>query len=293
MSSHRTTLTAAALAVVAPSVAVATSLTASAAEPLGCGSVVTTDVRLTDDLVDCAGSGLVVGASGVTIDLAGHVIDGSGEGTGVDVSAGHDDVRVVGGTVQEFRFGVHLFESDGSTLDRLGVDANLRGVIVERSSHVELSRVVASGNVTGGVDINFSEDVTVRRSTATGNGFAGFGEIASHATTYERNSATGNGFAGLSLWFSDASVLERNHVADNEFHGIELTGVEDARLVRNDARGNAEHGIAIDRGGNTLSRNVAVGNGGIGIAAPEGTIDGGRNTGLDNAGGDCTGISCT
>ena len=292
MSTHRTTLTAA-LAVAASTVALAaTSLPAEAAEPLTCGAVVTTDVRLTSDLVDCPGSGLVVGASGITIDLAGHVIDGIGQGTGVDVSAGHDDVRIMRGTVGQFRFGVHLFESDASVLDRLVVDRNLRGVIVERSNGAQLQRVTASGNASGGVDINFSEGVTVRRSSATDNGFAGFAEVASQGTEYDRNTARGNGAAGLTLWFSAGTVLERNVVNDNQFHGIELTGVEDAHLARNEASGNAEHGIAIDRAGNVLVRNLARGNRGTGIAAPEGTIDGGRNQAHDNAAGDCTGVAC-
>ena len=206
------------------------------------------------------------------------MIDGTGQGTGVDVSIGHDDVRIIRGTVEQFRFGVHLFESDASALDRLVVGHNLRGVIVERSSGVQLQRVTASGNVSGGVDVNFSEDVVVRRSSAIDNGFAGFAEVASQGTAYERNTATGNGFAGLSLWFSAGTVLERNVVnGDNQFHGIELTGVEDAHLARNEASRNAEHGIAIDRAGNVLVRNLAVGNLGTGIAAPDGTIDGGRN----------------
>jgi hypothetical protein len=52
--------------------------------------VLTTDVRLTADLRNCHGSGLIVGASGSTIDLAGYVIGGNGSGAGIDNEAGHD-----------------------------------------------------------------------------------------------------------------------------------------------------------------------------------------------------------
>ena len=55
----------------------------------------------------------MVGAPGITIDLAGHLIDGTGTGSGIDNVAGHDDVRIVRGTVREFLFGVELFETDG------------------------------------------------------------------------------------------------------------------------------------------------------------------------------------
>ncbi len=49
-------------------------------------TVVTADVRLSADLLDCPGSGLVIAASGITIDLAGHTVAGTGSGAGIDNS---------------------------------------------------------------------------------------------------------------------------------------------------------------------------------------------------------------
>jgi hypothetical protein len=66
------------LAAVGPPATVAGSL--SEATSLSCGSVITTDVRLDADLVDCPSQGLVVGAPGIIIDLNGHIIDGTGSG---------------------------------------------------------------------------------------------------------------------------------------------------------------------------------------------------------------------
>jgi hypothetical protein len=45
-----------------------------------CGQVVTTNAVLTLDLV-CTGNGIVVGASGITIDLKGFTIRGDGDST--------------------------------------------------------------------------------------------------------------------------------------------------------------------------------------------------------------------
>lgn len=298
MNNYRSTYTTRiALTLAAPAIAVgayaAAPLSAAADEtPITCGTVVTTDVRLRADLLDCSGPGLVIGAPGVTIDLAGHVIDGTGVGTGIDNSAGHDDVRITRGTVREFLFGVHLFETSGARLDRLAAQSNTDGVIIERSDVVELDRVSATGNVFNGIDVNFSDRITVRRSTAADNGHGGIVDLSSYYTRYERNTITGNVSSGLTLWFSDAVVVERNHVAANDFNGIELTGVEGATIERNTAVANADHGISIDRPGNTVARNLAVANHGIGIAAPDGTIDGGRNQASGNLGGDCTGVVC-
>jgi hypothetical protein len=66
-----------------------------------CGSVFT-DVRLDADLVDCPAAGLVVGAPGITIDLNGHVIDGTGSGVGIDNNGRHDDIHITGGRVTGF-----------------------------------------------------------------------------------------------------------------------------------------------------------------------------------------------
>jgi hypothetical protein len=233
---------------------VAFASTASAQEPaIECGTVVTADVRLEADLID----------------LAGHLIDGTGTGIGIDNSAGHDQVRITGGTVREFLFGVHLFETSGGRIDRLAVASNVNGVALQRSNRVELDRVTALDNAANGIEINFSDRVGVRRSTAAGNGLVGIFDVASTGSTYVHNLVEGNAGPGLMLWFSDGSVVERNDARANDSDGIQITGP-----------------------GNTLARNHATGNGGLGIAADAGTVDGGRNRASGNLGGGCTGVVC-
>ncbi len=268
-------------------------LTASAGgSTLTCGSVVTTDVRLTTDLLDCAGSGLVVGASGITVDLAGHVVDGTGTGAGIDNEAGHDDVRIVGGIVRQFQFGVHLFETSGARVERISTESNMIGVLVARSADVQLDRVGATANVSNGIDVTFSERVSVRRSTASGNGLSGIVDRFTDDSTYEANTVTQNSSPGLVLNGSDGVVAVRNRAATNDSTGIELTLVEDGVIARNQAVANAGDGIFADQPGNTVARNRAVANQGIGIAVPDGTIDGGRNRANGNLGGECTGVAC-
>ena len=66
---------------------------------------------MTNDLLDCLGNGLVIGANGITLDLGGHTIDGTGLGVGI-VNNGFDSVTITNGIVQEFDFGVQL--NDGT-----------------------------------------------------------------------------------------------------------------------------------------------------------------------------------
>jgi hypothetical protein len=45
-----------------------------------CGQTITGDTTLDSDLTNCPGSGVVIGAENVTLDLNGHTIDGDGTG---------------------------------------------------------------------------------------------------------------------------------------------------------------------------------------------------------------------
>jgi parallel beta-helix repeat protein len=99
------------------------------AQPLGCGAVVTQSVTLAADLLDCQGDGLVIGASGITVDLNGHTISGqiiSGgdpDQVGIDNSAGHDGVTIRNGVVRHFaRGGVHLVGTDRNRVQELRMD---------------------------------------------------------------------------------------------------------------------------------------------------------------------------
>jgi hypothetical protein len=99
------------------------------AQPLQCGDTVIQDTTLTNDLLDCHGDGLIIGADGITVDLNGHTISGqiiSGglpDQVGIE-NAGHDDVTITNGTVTFFaRGGVHLVPGpNGERVDRNRVD---------------------------------------------------------------------------------------------------------------------------------------------------------------------------
>src|SRR5688572_15072770 len=47
-----------------------------------CGQILTNSVVVQNDITDCAGDGLIIGVAGITVDLNGHVIAGTGTNTG-------------------------------------------------------------------------------------------------------------------------------------------------------------------------------------------------------------------
>ena len=71
-------------------------------------------MKLTADLTNCPGDGLVIGADGITVDLNGHTIDApsrrpqsvmsSGRGRGISAGA-YDGLTIKDGTIQQFANG--------------------------------------------------------------------------------------------------------------------------------------------------------------------------------------------
>ena len=95
---------------------------APVATSVSCGQTITSSVRLTNDLTDCSGDGLVIGADAITVDLDGHTIDGIGLGAGVR-NTGFDAVAVIGGTVTEFDDGI-LFAGGHGIVDAMTLTEN-------------------------------------------------------------------------------------------------------------------------------------------------------------------------
>ena len=69
-----------------------------------CGAYITQDVTLQHDLYGCVEGGIVVGKSGVTVDLNGHTISGLGEGDGI-AALGVTGVTIKNGSVVNFEAG--------------------------------------------------------------------------------------------------------------------------------------------------------------------------------------------
>ncbi|MGW0484367.1 right-handed parallel beta-helix repeat-containing protein [Nonomuraea sp. NPDC003214] len=261
--------------------------TAALAVPAGartaavaCGDVVTADVTLDADL-NCAGGGLVIGADGVVVDLAGHTVTGSGAGRGIDV-AGHAGVTVRDGAISGFTYGIHQFAKDLSsplTIEAVrfaaapvrvfagvltiggtpatcrldGLDRQLGAVTVDRCS------------VTGGVVLRDANSSAIRdsrlttgwlnvvqsdRGVYTGNTFDAF--PVSTGVESRRNRFAGNVFrnaavamrAGEVYQPEAAGVVERNLFTGNDI-GLRATGFRNVVVRDNVFSGNHTAGMLL------------------------------------------------
>jgi parallel beta-helix repeat protein len=295
-----------------------------------CGEVLTESLRIANNLRDCAGDGLVVGAPGLTIDLGGHRIDGvSAAGSvGIDNGAGHDGVEIRGGLVAQFETGVLLENASGNVVTLLRIhDVANDGVHLVASSGNTLSRSLVSGtdigfrldsasngntldgndasaNRTDGFYVEDSSGLVFTRNLAAGNGAYGFESFAS-GNTYRGNVARGNDIDGIIIdGASNDNLLKGNEASANDRSGIEVVGGSGNVLVANRTHENGDHGILADTSALALRKNKADRNGflgggpgddvGLGISVPAGAISSGNKANGNDDPNECeaSDLSC-
>ena len=240
----------------------------AAAQAVGCGAVLTVDTTLTADITGCRGSGLIIGASGITVDLGGHTVSGlASQGgdpaqVGIDDSAGYDRVTIRNGSVGSFEHGgVQLADADGTRLEQLHVELSGEfGILVDGGS----------GNVIRDNDLAYPGQL----------GIAVRGDARETAITGNRVVFPGS--AGI--------VLERGPIADTTIDGNEVTsaladerpgggilvGRDDARVTGTTVRGNNVH--------NNYERGILIGARSIATNVTRNTLTDNTFTDVENGG---------
>jgi parallel beta-helix repeat protein len=240
------------------------SVPAAFANHVQCGDVITQSTTLDSDLVNCPGDGVVIGASAITLDLAGHTVDGTGSdagGQGVDNGAGHDAVAVKGGSIRDFQAGVLFrFADHGALRDLTVSDSGIALYLDNSDSNTVERNVLFSGILCfGDSDANI-----IDRNEISGYGTGvlvdGTPNRASD-TVITRNRIVGNGVGdsvGVFLGANSDTVIRDNEISNNGDRGIALV-LDPARTVieRNRIRGNGT-GVAVDgfAGDTLVSRNT-------------------------------------
>ncbi|MGZ4694165.1 MAG: hypothetical protein ACXWA3_11110 [Acidimicrobiales bacterium] len=183
-----------AVLVVCAMAALGVSATTAAAAPppaVACGQTITTSVVLRADLA-CTGDGLVIAASDVTVQLAGHTIS-SNDGTGVGIRFGVapttttppvcvGDVVVRGGTISGFSKGLAggFCDATDDRVSGMDLEGNTWGVYLQSGLTLDIDHTTivgpngiggpySPGAATGGVTLSHS-----RIQVTDANGFSLF-----------------------------------------------------------------------------------------------------------------------
>jgi parallel beta-helix repeat protein len=205
-----------------------------------CGVTVTADTVLHEDLVDCPDRGILIGADDLILDLNGHRNDGDGSlvrecpdrttcDVGVDNSAGHEGLRVIGGSITDFGVGVLVVSADRNSLSRLDIRNNFfAGAAFTGSDGARVvDSVIAHNGLThrdpGLVLLDTSHSV-VKRNRLSVNGNSGVLLAGrSEANQVLQNTIVDNVMAGIVIADADKNVVRGNRVRRNG-DGIVVSG---------------------------------------------------------------------
>ena len=272
---------------------------------LVCGATITTSVRLANDLIDCPGNGLIIGADGITLDLGGHTVDGDGtvrpgcppdeacnvgivNSTGADgrpgSGPGHRGVTITNGTITGFgEYGIYGESVVDNRVRDLRVSDNpLGGVGWCGAATSVIERVRASSN---GVGLSVfcpdrdSHDVRIQDNVVKSSSDIQIFVFHGSRIRIERNTVSGgSAFAGIFLFDGPQHVQVTSNRVTGAAVGILIDHANDNEVSANDVSGNSDD-IAVFGDRNTILANRvsdAVGcaddpNCGAGIS-----IDGGR-----------------
>lgn len=315
---RRTGILGRAVAVVASASAVVTGLTvrpASAATPLACGTVVTRSVTLSNDITDCPGDGLVIGAPEITIDLNGHrvtavgngSVSGVGNGQGINNSGGYDRVVIKNGRIENFLFGARLADATKNEVSNVTFNKVLYGVFLVGSQETIVADNALIGLRDGDAGIGIRVDGNkngVYRNTLRDFRWNGiYVTDPSTGTDVVKNTVSVGGY-GIYVNGQDTKVLS-NKVRWNLYYGIAVDGPHcyddgscyeggSGLLKGNLADYNGYDGIAVDTAATTLTSNQANYNTGRGISGAPGMTDGGGNRATGNGvTPQCTYVVCS
>lgn len=234
---------------------------------VNCGQVITQDTVLDGDVGPCPGTGIVIGAADITLDLGGHTIVGAPSTTAPGIllqaptsGASNVRVRIMNGTVAGFAVGVSVVTSFDNTIQRLVVRDNLCHGIQLRGFGS------ASPPTTGNL---------VRENVLRGNGCAGVHLVQrAGGNVIERNVITANAGAGVLVQPTGPNntpqnnLVRQNVIAANGADGISEFGFLNT-FSGNVIRANAANGVRIPQfpagGGSRVEGNQVHRNGANGV----------------------------
>ena len=264
-----------------------------ASKVVKCGQTLTSSTRLANNLVGCAGDGLVIGADNITVDLAGHSISGvNAAGSEGIADDGHGGIRIKNGTIANFFLtGVGLRGAPRSavsnvTIRKIGAGGaepdTSTGVLVKDSPYTSVTASTVTNDVSAfqsdGVDVLSSAGTTVSGNRIANNAWNGMFVLFSPGTRVIGNALDGNQNQGIEVNLgSDGTLLAGNHARNNVADGLVVGAVSGARIEGNTLTGNGDSGLFMfDLHNSRVSANRAGGNG-LGI-----DLEGGQNGSAGN-----------
>jgi len=228
-----------------------------ASSGISCGDTITSDTILTNDLLNCPGNGITMGASGITLDCDGHTISGSGSGNyrGIYLSSRNNNV-IENCNIENFYNGIYLSSSDSNTLTGNTANSNNNyGIFIYYSSNNTLTGNTADLNNYGIYLSSSANTNTLTNNTANSN-YYGIRLSSSDSNTLTGNTADLNNY-GIYLSSSANTNTLTNNTANSNYHGIRLSYSDSNSFTSNTANSNYYGILLYSSNSNTLTGNTA------------------------------------
>jgi parallel beta-helix repeat protein len=246
----------------AAAVGVALLVPVAHADQVACGQVITTNTTISNSLAGCAGDGLVIGASGITVDLNGNTIQGTGLGVGI-MNNGHSDVTIRNGAVLNFDHGVIL--NPGTVRNAV------TGLKLSNNEWSAIQLNAASGNHLAQNQLSELGDVGVRFTNGSSDNAikgnvvgAGAGdsfvvELGSHRNWFEGNLVQVSAGQALRVTDSTNTMVLGNEFAGSSDMGITMTSAPGSVVQANKLGGGGDAGVLLTGGSASVVRFNAFG----------------------------------
>ncbi len=252
----------------------------------------TENFTLTSDMI-FLGTGFIIGANNITVNLNGHTITGRYPPANPDKTVpaewgvqivGHSGVTVKNGTIRGFSFGVGLTGSNQNTIQNITVTSNTgNGISLWNDSN---NNVVKDCTITNngpgalpfvGIMVsNSSDNNTIKNTIITNNSLAGISVAGSDGNSIMGNTVTGHSSSGISLHAAGAPLppvashnnMVKGNTCANNLNGITVRESSGNSLLDNTLTENTQNGIVLTEGAdnNTVNKNHSNSNGRNGIA---------------------------
>jgi parallel beta-helix repeat protein len=209
--------------------------------PVACGDTITTNTTLQSDLNCDTPNAIVIGAPGITLDLAGHVVDADDK---VILNPGHDNVTIKNGHVGTDAYGIWFEGVDGSVIRDITLTGLYHGIILSNSSG---NRIVSNELISMYMSIgNGSDNNVIRGNTVLMfEGFITIGDASGNRVV--NNVISTNEETAIQLGpGANHTVVRDNDITATHGGGVSLEQAHDNRIVENDLHGKADGPGPID-----------------------------------------------
>jgi len=219
---------------------------------VNCGDTITADTTL-DANLSCTPDvdGLVIGENGVTIDLSGFTITGSGGSSGV-FNPGYDEVTIMNGAITGFQDGIRAdFHADNLTLKDLAFsNQKFSSIVIVNSTDVDILDVFVSlptgggdpippsGHITEAIRLANVDNGTVNNVTVDGGlfGVLSIGETKVSKGLVVEDSVFANVDTGVFIINNANAKVQNNKIVgtdydDGCFSGIGIVGEDSSTRV--------------------------------------------------------------